>query len=163
MHLRSKLIRSGPKLEPGDVAPDFELASDAGKPVKLSDYLGKRVILFFYPKANTSGCTTQACGLRDNMSVLKEANTTVIGISPDPVPALTKWQEQEQFGYRLLSDPDHTVAEAYGVWGEKKMYGRAYMGIVRSHFIIGVDGRIEDVQYKVSPKKSVERAVNFIS
>lgn len=149
-------------LNVGDMAPAFELLSDENKPVKLADYHGKRVVLFFYPKADTSGCATQACGMRDNLPQFEDANATVIGISPDQVPALTKWQAKEQFGYRLLSDPDHAVAEAYGVWGEKKMYGRAYMGIIRSHFVIGVDGRIEDAQYKVSPKTSVERAIHFI-
>ncbi|MCO5194493.1 MAG: thioredoxin-dependent thiol peroxidase [Anaerolineae bacterium] len=149
-------------LNVGDIAPDFELLSDENKPVRMSDYRGKRVILFFYPKADTSGCTTQACGLRDNLPQFEDANATVIGISPDQVSALTKWQAKEHFGYRLLSDPDHVVAESYGVWGEKKMYGRAYMGIIRSHFVIGEDGRIEDAQYKVSPKTSVERAVKFI-
>jgi peroxiredoxin Q/BCP len=146
----------------GDLAPDFELLSDENKRVKLSDYRGQRVIIFFYPKADTSGCRTQATGFRDNFPAFEAANATVIGISPDQVAPLTKWQAEEQFGYRLLSDPDHAVAEAYSVWGEKKMYGRAYMGILRSHFVIDTEGRIEDAQYKVSPKKSVERAVKFV-
>ncbi len=96
-------------LNVGDIAPDFELLSDENKPVRMSDYRGKRVILFFYPKADTSGCTTQACGLRDNLPQFEDANATVIGISPDQVSALTKWQAKEHFGYRLLSDPDHVV------------------------------------------------------
>ena len=143
----------------GDKAPEFELLSDENKSVKLSDYAGQRVLLFFYPKANTSGCTTQACGFRDNYADLQAANATVIGISPDEPPALTKWKAKENFPYALLSDPDHAVADAYNVWGEKSMYGNKYMGIIRSHFIIDAEGNLVDVQYKVSPKKSIEKAL----
>lgn len=150
-------------LNVGDVAPDFELLDENGNPVKLSDYRGQRVVLFFYPKAGTSGCTTQACGFRDNFPVIQAANATVIGLSPDEPKALAKWKAKEDLPYTLVSDPDHAVAEAYGVWGEKKMYGKSYMGIIRSHVVIGPDGKIEDVQYKVSPKDSVETAVNYLS
>jgi peroxiredoxin Q/BCP len=143
----------------GDAAPDFELLDSEGQPVKLSDFLGQRLVLFFYPKAATSGCTTQACGLRDNYPKIEAGNGTVIGVSPDQPAALAKWKAKENLPYPLLSDPEHVVAETYGVWGEKKMYGRAYMGIIRSHFIIGADGKIEDVQFKVSPKNSISRAV----
>lgn len=147
----------------GDVAPDFELLSDEGKPVKLSDFRGQQVIVFFYPKADTPGCTTQACGLRDNYNTIQAANGTVIGISPDQPDALAKWKEKEGFPYPLLSDPEHSVAEAYDVWGEKKMYGNAYMGIIRSHFVVDAEGNVADVQYKISPKDSIKKAVKFVS
>ena len=147
----------------GDNAPDFELISDEGQPVKLSDYRGQQVVIFFYPKAATPGCTTQACGFRDNFVKIEAANTDVLGISPDPPHKLAKWRKKENLPYLLLSDPEHEVAEAYGVWGEKKMYGRAYMGIIRSHFVVDAEGKIADVQFKVSPQDSVKRAVKFVS
>lgn len=143
----------------GDAAPDFELLDSSGNSVRLSDFLGQRVVLFFYPKAGTSGCTTQACGFRDNYPSIEAADGTVIGVSPDQPAALAKWQAKEDLPFTLLSDPKHQVAEVYGVWGEKKMYGRAYMGIVRSHFVLDAEGKIEDVQYKVSPKNSISRAM----
>ena len=143
----------------GDPAPNFELTAENGQPISLADYRGQRVILFFYPKADTPGCTTQACGLRDNFPLFQEQNATVLGVSPDAVEKLAKWREKEQLPYHLLSDPDHAVAETYGVWGEKKMYGKPYMGIIRSHFVIDAEGNFEDVQVKVSPKKSIEKAV----
>lgn len=146
-------------LKVADAAPDFELLDSEGKPVKLSDFRGRRLVLFFYPKADTPGCTTQACGLRDNFPKIEAGNATVVGVSPDQPDALAKWKAKENLPYPLLSDPDHQVAEAYGVWGEKKMYGRSYMGIIRSHFIIDAEGNIEDVQFKVSPKNSISRAV----
>jgi thioredoxin-dependent peroxiredoxin len=148
--------------QPGDPAPDFELLSDEGQPVKLSDYRGQRLILFFYPKADTPGCTTQACGLRDNFPLFQEKNTAVLGISPDKVADLAKWRTKENLPYNLLSDPDHQVAELYGVWGERSMYGRTYMGIIRSHFVIDEAGNFADVQLKVSPKDSVARAVKLV-
>lgn len=148
--------------EIGDKAPDFELLNSEEEPVKLSDYRGKRVILFFYPKAGTSGCTTQACGLRDNFPRIEAANATVIGVSPDMPAALAKWVAKESLPYALLSDPDHKVADVYGVWGEKSMYGRNYMGIIRSHFVIDAEGNFEDIQFKVSPKNSIARALSTI-
>jgi peroxiredoxin Q/BCP len=146
-------------LNKGETAPDFELVNEEEETVKLSDYRGKRIMLFFYPKAGTSGCTTQACGLRDNFPQIEAANATVIGVSPDKPAALAKWKAKENLPYSLLSDPEHEVAELYGVWGEKKMYGKSYMGIIRSHFIIDAEGIIEDVQFKVSPKNSISRAM----
>jgi peroxiredoxin Q/BCP len=143
----------------GEMAPDFELLSDENSPVKLSDFRGKRVVLFFYPKADTPGCTTQACGFRDNFPVIEAAGATVLGISPDSPQALAKWRAKMGFPYSLLSDPDHAVANAYAVWGEKKMYGKAYEGIIRSHFVIDAQGKLEDVQFKVSPTDSVARAL----
>jgi peroxiredoxin Q/BCP len=149
-------------LQVGELAPDFELASDEGRPVKLSDFRGQRVIMFFYPKAGTSGCTTQACGLRDNYPVIQGVNATVIGVSPDKPKALAKWKAKEKLPYVLLSDPDHQIATVYNAWGEKKMYGVTYEGVIRSHFIVGPDGRLEDMQIKVSPTESIERAVKFV-
>ncbi|KAA3662042.1 MAG: thioredoxin-dependent thiol peroxidase [Chloroflexi bacterium] len=143
----------------GDLAPEFELTSDEGNVVNLADYRGQRVLIFFYPKAGTSGCTTQACGLRDNFPVFEDAGAVVLGISPDAPEKLAKWRAKEALPYNLLSDPDHAVAEAFGVWGEKKLYGRSYMGIIRSHFVIDAEGKLEDVQFKISPKKSIEKAV----
>ena len=150
-------------LEVGDPAPEFELLDSEGQPVKLSDFRGQRLVLFFYPKAGTSGCTTQACGLRDNFPQIEANSGAVVGLSPDQPAALAKWKAKEELPYPLLSDPDHLVAEAYGVWGEKSMYGNTYMGIIRSHFIIDAEGKIEDVQFKVSPKDSISRAVASLS
>lgn len=146
----------------GEMAPDFELTSDEGAPVKLSDLRGQKVVLFFYPKADTPGCTTQACGFRDNYPVIEAAGAVVLGISPDTPEDLAKWRAKMGFPYNLLADPNHEVAEAYGVWGEKKMYGKAYMGIIRSHFVIDKDGRFADTQIKVSPQDSVDKAVKFL-
>ncbi|MFQ5399690.1 MAG: thioredoxin-dependent thiol peroxidase [Anaerolineae bacterium] len=146
----------------GDMAPEFELVSDANEVVKLADFRGKRIVLFFYPRADTPGCTTQACGFRDEFPRIEAGNGTVLGISPDSPEKLARWKQKRALPYTLLSDPDHVTAEAYGVWGERKLYGRAYMGIIRSHFVIGADGRIEDIQFKVSPKESVKRALRFL-
>ena len=150
-------------LQIGEKAPEFTLQSDENLTVKLSDYIGQRVLIFFYPKADTPGCTTQACGFRDNFPVITDAGAVVLGISPDPVERLAKWRAKETLPYNLLSDMDHAVADTYGVWGDKKMYGRTYQGIIRSHFVIDADGLLEDVQYKVSPKNSIERALKQLS
>ncbi len=146
-------------LNVGDPAPDFELPSDSGETVKLSDLRGRRVVLYFYPKDNTSGCTTQACGFRDAYPVIEEKNAVVLGVSPDGVNSHQKFKTKYDLPFTLLVDEDHAVAEAYGVWGEKSMYGRKYMGIIRSHFVIDEQGRIADAQVKVSPKDSVARAL----
>ena len=146
----------------GEKAPDFELKNQTGKKVKLSDYRGKKVVLFAFPKAFTSGCTTQACGLRDHFPVIQSANATVLGLSPDSPEELLKWKEHEHLPYDLLSDPDHTVLEAWGAWGEKVNYGKKYMGVIRSHWIIDENGTVVDAQVKVSPEQSVERATKFL-
>ncbi len=146
----------------GEQAPDFELQNQNGETVRLSDYRGRKVVLFAFPKAGTSGCTTQACGLRDEFPVIETANATVLGLSPDPPDALLKWKQAERLPYDLLSDPDHKVLEEWGVWGEKSMYGKKYMGVIRSHWIIGEDGTILDAQINVSPQDSVDRAVAFL-
>ncbi len=147
----------------GEKAPDFELPNQDGKPVKLSDFRGKKVVLFAYPKAGTSGCTTQACGFRDEFPRIDAANAVVLGISPDEPEALRQWKAKEGLPYDLLSDPDHTVLEAWGAWGEKSMYGKTYMGVIRSHWVIDEDGTIADEQIKISPKDSVEKATAFLA
>ncbi|NOZ73118.1 MAG: thioredoxin-dependent thiol peroxidase [Chloroflexi bacterium] len=150
-------------LQIGDTAPDFEALTDSGERIKLSDFRGKRIVLYFYPKDNTSGCTKQACGFRDNYPVIEEKNAVVLGVSPDGISSHQKFKSKYDLPFTLLVDEDHSIAEKYGVWGEKKMYGRTYMGIIRSHFIIDEEGRIADVQYKVSPTKSVERALQALT
>ncbi|MBP9502086.1 MAG: thioredoxin-dependent thiol peroxidase [Candidatus Promineofilum sp.] len=150
-------------LQVGDIAPDFELLTDQNTSLRLSDLRGRRVVLFFYPKADTPGCTKQACGFRDTFPRIETANATVIGLSPDQPKALAKWKAKERLPYTLVSDPDHRVAEAYGAWGEKSMFGKAYMGILRGHAIIGADGTIEDIRLKISPEESVEEAVKFLA
>jgi thioredoxin-dependent peroxiredoxin len=147
----------------GEQAPDFELPNQDGQPVRLSDLRGKKIVLFAFPKAGTSGCTTQACGLRDAFPQIEGVNATVLGLSPDPPDALRKWKDEEGLPYDLLSDPDHAVLEAWGAWGEKSMYGKKYRGVIRSHWIIGEDGTILDAQVKVTPKKSVELATAFLA
>jgi peroxiredoxin Q/BCP len=136
-------------LSAGDKAPAFALIDQSGRKVKLADYKGRKVMIFFYPKALTSGCTTQACGLRDILGQI--GDTAVVGISPDAPKLQAKFDEKHGLGYPLLADEDHAVAEAYGVWAEKSMYGRKYMGIVRSAFLVDEKGRLEQVWYKVSP------------
>lgn len=138
------------QLSPGDKAPALALLDQTGAKVRLSGFKGRKVMVFFYPKADTPGCTTQACGLRDLAGDI--GDTVVLGISPDLPPKLEKFDAKHSLGFTLLSDPEHAVAEAYGVWGEKKLYGRAYMGIVRSAFLIGENGKVEQAWYKISPK-----------
>jgi peroxiredoxin Q/BCP len=149
-------------LQNGDPAPDFELPSDTGGKIKLSDFRGKRVVLFFYPKDNTSGCTTQACGFRDNYPVIEEKNAVVLGVSPDNEKSHQKFKTKYDLPFTLLVDADHAVADAYGVWGQKSFMGKKFMGIIRSHFVIDEEGRIADAQVKVSPGESVERAMTAL-
>lgn len=150
-------------LQVGDTAPDFELLTDTGESMKLSGLRGRRVVLFFFPKADTPGCTKQACGFRDRFPRIETANATVVGLSPDKPKSLAKWKANENLPYTLVSDPDHQVAEAYGAWGEKKLYGKTYMGILRGHAVIGPDGTLEDLRLRVSPEESVEAAVEFLA
>jgi thioredoxin-dependent peroxiredoxin len=135
---------------PGDQAPDFELADQDGRATKLSDFRGQPVVVYFYPKADTPGCTTQACGVRDHRSEYAAASAAVLGVSPDPVVKLKRFHEKYALDFPLLSDEDHAVAEAYGVWVKKSMYGRAYYGNERTTFIIGPDGRVGEVLRKVN-------------
>jgi len=135
----------------GDIAPDFTLPDQNGEPVQLSALRGKRVVLYFYPKADTPGCTTQACGVRDHGGDYAGANAVVLGVSPDPVKPIAKFADKFGLGFPLLSDADHAVAEAYGVWVEKSMYGRQYMGMERSTFVISPEGAVTHVFRKVKP------------
>jgi peroxiredoxin Q/BCP len=146
----------------GRKAPAFTLVNQDGEKVRLSDLQGRTVVLFAYPKAATPGCTTQACGFRDGYAEVEAAGAVVLGISPDPPAKLARWREQQGLPYDLLSDPDHAVLEKYGAWGEKKMYGRTFEGVIRSHFVIGPDGKLLDQHLKVSPKDSVARALAFL-
>jgi peroxiredoxin Q/BCP len=140
------------QLATGNRAPAFTLTDQHGKKVKLSDFKGKKVVVYFYPKADTPGCTTQSCALRDAEPDLKKLKAVVLGISPDTPEKQAKFDEKYGLGFTLLSDPEHSVAEAYDVWGEKKNYGRTYMGIIRSSFLIDGKGKVQEAWYKVSPK-----------
>jgi peroxiredoxin Q/BCP len=138
-------------LEPGTQAPDFTLPDQEGNPITLSALRGKPVVIFFYPKADTPGCTVQACGVRDHDADYERAGAVVLGVSPDPVKKIAKFADKYTLGFPLLADEDHAVAEAYGVWVEKSMYGRKYMGNERTTFVISPDGVIEQVFRKVKP------------
>ncbi|NQT94620.1 MAG: thioredoxin-dependent thiol peroxidase [Lentisphaerae bacterium] len=151
------------KLVEGDGAPDFALQDQGGKTVKLADYRGRKLLLYFYPKADTPGCTTQACAVRDASSGLDKMGVAAVGISPDAPAAQGKFDTKYGLGFPLLSDEDHAVAEAYGVWGEKSMYGKKYMGIIRSAFLIEEKGKIAGAWYKVSPPDTVPNVTNSLS
>ena len=138
-------------LQIGDTAPGFTLPDQDGDPVSLADLAGQVVVLYFYPKANTSGCTTQACGVRDHRGDYDAAGARVIGVSPDPVKAVKKFHDEQGLDFTLLADEDHAVCEAYGTWQEKSMYGRKYWGSTRSTFVIGADGKIAHVIEKAKP------------
>jgi thioredoxin-dependent peroxiredoxin len=146
----------------GDLAPAFELPDETGTTVRLSDFRGRRVVLYFYPKDDTKGCTTQACGFRDAYPTITEQNAVVIGISPDGSRSHQKFKTKYDLPFILLTDEGHKVADQYGTWGEKKMYGRAYQGVLRSHFVIDEAGRIVDAQVRVSPLDSVSRAIETL-
>jgi peroxiredoxin Q/BCP len=150
------------ELKIGDVAPDFEALTDGGERVKLSDYRGRRVVLYFYPKDDTPGCTTQACGFRDNYLEIEERDAVVLGVSPDGQASHQKFKTKHDLPFTLLVDEDHSIAEKYGVWGEKKSYGKTYMGILRSHFVIDQEGKIVDAQVKVRPEDSVRLALEVL-
>ncbi len=138
-------------LNPGDTAPDFTLPDQEGNEVSLSGLRGRNVVLYFYPKADTPGCTTQACGVRDHQADYASADAVVLGVSPDQVKAVSKFDQKYGLGFPLLADSDHSVAEAYGVWVQKSMYGRTYMGNERTTFVIDPEGKIKDVLRKVKP------------
>ncbi|HEX8050593.1 MAG TPA: thioredoxin-dependent thiol peroxidase [Solirubrobacterales bacterium] len=140
-------------LSEGDTAPDFALPDQNGEQVKLSDLRGETVVLYFYPRADTPGCTTQACGVRDRRADYEQAGARVIGVSPDEVSAVDKFAGKYDLGFTLLADADHAVAEAYGTWVEKSMYGKKYMGVQRATFIVDPEGKIAKVFPKVSPKQ----------
>ena len=141
----------------GDRAPAFTLVDQSGSKVKLTDLKGRKVIVYFYPKADTPGCTTQSCELRDHRKELTKLGAEVLGISPDAPAKQAKFDTKYKLGFPLLADVDHAVAEKYGAWGEKSMYGRKYMGIVRSAFVIDEKGKIAGAFYKVSPQDTVAK------
>lgn len=141
----------------GSVAPDFTLPSDGGGQVRLSALRGRKVVLYFYPKDDTPGCTTQACDLRDELPRFDGAGAVVLGVSPDPVASHARFREKYGLNFPLLSDEDHAVAEAWGVWKEKSMYGKTYMGVERSTFIIDEDGVVMEAWRKVRPEGHAER------
>ena len=147
----------------GEPAPDFELPDQDGNVHKLADYRGRNVVLYFYPKALTSGCTVQACGVRDHAADYERANAVVLGVSPDPQKKLRQFVDKERLNFTLLGDEDHSVAEEYGVWVEKSMYGRKYMGVERSTFVIGTDGNITHVFRKVKPAEHDDKVLGALS
>ena len=146
-------------MEPGDIAPDFELRDREGSPTRLSDLRGRNVVLYFYPKADTPGCTTQACGVRDRAADYEAADAVVLGVSPDPPEKLRRFADRHGLPFTLLSDEDHAVAQEYGVWVEKSMYGRRYWGNERSTFVIDPAGRVLAVLRKVKPAEHDERVL----
>jgi thioredoxin-dependent peroxiredoxin len=151
------------ELHVGDMAPDFTLPAEDGRMVSLSDYRGKRVVLYFYPKDDTPGCTTQACGFRDAYPQIEEQNAVVLGVSADSEQSHRQFKTKYNLPFTLLIDADHRVADLYGAWGEKTNYGRTYTGIIRSHFVLDEAGRLVDVQLDVRAKDSVERALQTLA
>jgi thioredoxin-dependent peroxiredoxin len=143
-------------IEQGQRAPDFELPDQDGRTVKLSDYSGRRVVVYFYPKADTPGCTTQACGVRDRLADYSQAGAVILGISPDPVAKVKRFHDKQALNFPLLADEGHVVADSYGVWVQKSMYGRTYFGNERTTFVIGPDGVVAKVLRKVKPAEHDE-------
>lgn len=148
-------------LAAGDRAPAFDLADQNGDKVRLSSFKGRKVLVFFYPKALTPGCTTQACGLRDIAGDV--GDTVILGISPDEPKKLAQFDEKHELGFTLLSDPDHEVAEKFGVWGEKSMYGKKFFGIIRSAFLIDEKGKISHAWPKISPKDTPKNLLKALA
>lgn len=143
-------------IEPGRKAPDFKLSDQDGNVVNLSTLRGAPVVVYFYPKAGTPGCTTQACGVRDREADYAAAGATVLGVSPDPVAKVKKFHDEQGLNFTLLADPDHAVAERYGVWVEKSMYGNRYTGVERTTFVIDAAGKVIEILRKVKPKQHDE-------
>jgi peroxiredoxin Q/BCP len=151
-----------PQISVGDQAPDFETLDDKNSKVKLSDYRGKRVVLYFYPKDETRGCTIQACGFRDVYPQVEEKNAVVLGVSPDGVESHQGFRDHHGLPFPLLVDEDKAISELYGVWQERERDGQKFMGIARSHFVIDESGKVVDVQYNVAPEASVELSVKSL-
>jgi thioredoxin-dependent peroxiredoxin len=151
------------RLDAGDPAPEFALTADDGSTVSSVDLAGSRYVLYFYPKDDTPGCTAQACGLRDRWSQLSETGVPVLGVSPDSVKTHAKFRARHDLPFRLLADEEHRLAEAYGVWVEKKFMGREYMGNERTTFVIGPDGRIEHVLPQVKPEEHVDQLLEVLA
>lgn len=150
-------------IDSGMEAPDFELPDQDGRNVKLSDLRGKPVVVYFYPKADTPGCTTQACGVRDHEADYADTGAVVLGVSPDPVAKVKRFHDKQSLNFRLLADEDHAVAERYGVWVQKSMYGRTYWGNERTTFVIDPDGKVVEVLRKVKPAEHDERVLAALS
>ncbi len=153
---------NAPMIEQGDQAPDFELPDQDGRPVKLSDFRGGPVVVYFYPKADTPGCTTQACGVRDHRRDYADAGAVVLGLSPDPVAKIKRFADKHGLAFPLLADEDHAVAESYGVWAEKSMYGKTYFGNERTTFVIDGAGRVIRVLRKVKPAQHDELVLKVL-
>ena len=151
------------KLKAGDKAPSFALLDQNGDKVKLSDYKGKKLLVYFYPKADTPGCTKQACDVKDSKAKLTRAKIAAVGISPDRPDRQKKFDDKYTLGFPLLSDPDHEAARAYGAWGKKSMYGKTYEGIIRSSFLVDEKGTILQASYKVKPQDTVPNAQAALS
>jgi len=147
----------------GDDAPAFELADQSGETVSLANLRGTWVVLYFYPRADTPGCTTQACGVRDRSGEYEKAGARVLGVSPDETKAIAKFDDKYDLGFTLLADPDHAVADAYGVWGEKSMYGKKYFGVQRATFLIDPEGKIAKVFPKVQPKQHDDQVLGALA
>lgn len=152
-----------PQLQVGDTAPDFKTTTDSGETVQLSDFRGKRVVLYFYPKDDTTGCTTQACSFRDGYADLETRGAVVLGVSPDSQDSHQKFKSKYNLPFPLLLDEDHAIAERYGVWGEKTRDGRTYMGIIRSHFVIDEAGKLIGLKYDVKPDASLPEALETLA
>ena len=150
------------QLSVGKTAPAFTLLDQKGEKVKLSDFKGQRVVVYFYPKADTPGCTTQSCDLRDHRKELTKLNAVILGISPDTPAKQLKFDQKYKLGFPLLADEEHKIAEKWGVWGEKSMYGKKFMGIIRSAFVIDEKGKIAATFYKVSPKDTVPKVTEAL-
>lgn len=150
-------------LQPGEDAPDFELLDQDGQQVRLSDFRGRSVVVYFYPKASTPGCTIQACGVRDHRPRYEQAGAVVLGVSPDPVRKLRKFADEQALDFRLLSDEDHAVAQRYGVWVQKSMYGRTYWGNERTSFVIDPDGHVSALLRKVKPAEHDELVLKALN
>ena len=160
---KSAVVMKTSSLKVGDMAPEFTLEDQNGKPVSLKDFRGENVVVYFYPKAMTPGCTVQACSLRDSQSKLNHANIVVLGISADPVKKLKQFETKDKLNFTLLSDPDHKLIEAYGSWGMKKFMGREYMGILRQSFLIDQTGKIIHIMNKVDTKTHHDDVLNFFT
>jgi peroxiredoxin Q/BCP len=151
------------RLTPGDPAPQFDLLDHDGNPVSLSDYQGRKLVVYFYPKAFTPGCTVESCDFRDSHESFLSAGYDIVGVSPDPVDRLDGFRNKHELPFKLLSDEDHAAAEAYGAWGLKKNYGREYEGIIRSTIVVASDGKVEQARYNVRAKGHVARIADALS
>jgi peroxiredoxin Q/BCP len=150
-------------VEEGKEAPDFELTSDSGERIRLSQFRGQPVVLYFYPKDDTPGCTTQACAIRDNYDDFQERGAVVLGVSPDDETSHVKFKQKHGLPFTLLADPDHEVSEQYGVWGERKYMGKTYMGVERSTFLIDPDGRVAKIMRRVKPDTHAELVLDALA